>query len=419
MKEKLRQIIGVMIALILVSQNVISYAANKKDLQNEQSEIDNKIDALQKEQEEIEAQKSEAMKNVESLIYKISDSEKEISNLKEKVSNLKKQIETKEKDIEQKNQEYNEQEKLLDARVIALYENGSMSYLDMLLTASSLTDFLAKYYAASELIEYDKELIKETQEKKAQIEREKAELESNKKELDESLVEQEQKASELKKLKSDKQKQVDKLTAEEKENQAKIEQFAEEKREIQAELKRIAEEEAKKNSSSNNIVGKPSSSGYIFPVAGLSKNNINNKKYPSYPGHTGVDVNINVVGKNVVAVKSGTVVTSEARYYYKCSKCKYKYNKSSLKCNNCGKSGGLSIYDYRSYGEYVIINHHDGTMTLYAHMIAGSRKVKAGQKVSQGQALGIVGSTGNSSGTHLHFEVLVNGSPVNPLPYLP
>ena len=416
MKEKLRQIIGVMIALILVSQNVISYAANKKDLQNEQSEIDNKIDALQKEQEEIEAQKSEAMKNVESLIYKISDSEKEISNLKEKVSSLKSQIETKEKDIEQKNKEYNEQEKLLDARVIALYENGSMSYLDMLLTASSLTDFLAKYYAASELIEYDKELIKETQEKKAQIEREKAELEVNKKELDESLAEQEQKASELKKLKSEKQSQVDKLTAEEKENQAELEKFEQDKREIEAELKRIAEEEAKKNNNSgNNIVSNPSASGYISPIPGTSKKNITCGFY-GYAGHDGVDYGGHY-GKAIVAVKAGTVEISRA------------------------KTGSIKNYDrngkylgsYSSYGEYIVINHHDGTMTLYAHGLAGSRLVKAGDKVKQGQQIMTVGNTGNVMsggkrpsqsnpllGAHLHFEVWVNGTTrVNPTSYLP
>ena len=121
--------------------------------------------------------------------------------------------------------------------------------------------------------------------------------------------------------------------------------------------------------------------------------NINNKTYPSYPGHTGVDVNINVTGKNVVAVKAGTVVISTA----------------------LRNSNGT----YRSYGEYVVINHHDGTMTLYAHMLSGSRKVDPGDTVVQGQILGTVGSTGNSTGTHLHFEVKVNGRSVNPLPYLP
>ena len=108
-------------------------------------------------------------------------------------------------------------------------------------------------------------------------------------------------------------------------------------------------------------IGSPSSSGYIFPVAGCSKSNIANKAYPSYRGHTGVDVNIGVTGKTVVAVKGGTVAISTALM---------------------GASGG-----YRSYGEYVVINHHDGTMTLYAHMLAGSRRVSAGQSVSQGQAI--------------------------------
>ena len=179
-------------------------------------------------------------------------------------------------------------------------------------------------------------------------------------------------------------------TAEEKENQQEIEKFEEDKRKIQAELKRIAEEEAKKNTT--NISQKPSASGYIFPVQGLSKSNINNKTYPSYKGHTGVDVNIGVSGKSVVAVKDGTVVISEAR---------------------------ISNGKYYSYGEYIVISHGDGTMTLYAHMLANSRQVKVRDKVKQGQVIGTVGSTGNSTGTHLHFEVRVGGSPVNPLPYLP
>ena len=73
---------------------------------------------------------------------------------------------------------------------------------------------------------------------------------------------------------------------------------------------------------------------------------------------------------------------------------------------------------YKSYGEYIVIDHQDGTMTLYAHMSPNSRTVSKGEKVVQGQVLGIVGTTGRSTGLHLHFEVRINGRCVNPLPYL-
>ena len=393
MKKTLAKIIGIFIIMVLIIQNMTVFATTtKKDLQDEQSEIDDKIEDLKKEQKEIEQNKSEAMKSVEELIGKISETQSEIDDLQAKVEKLQEQINSKEKDIQQKEKEYTEQEELLDTRLIAMYKKGNTSYLELLLNSSDMSDFLAKYYSASKLIECDKELIQTTKEQKAQIEAEKAEIEASKKEIDAALAMQKSKAADLTTLKKDKENQVTKLTKEEKQTQAELEQFEKDKKEIEAKLRKIAEEEAKK-ANYKDVSSTPSACGYIFPVAGLSKNNINNKTYPSYPGHTGVDVNINVVGKNVVAVKAGTVVISTA------------------KKNSDGS--------YRSYGEYVVINHHDGTMTLYAHMLANSRRVKENQQVSQGQIIGIVGSTGNSTGTHLHFEVKVNGRAVNPLPYLP
>ena len=74
---------------------------------------------------------------------------------------------------------------------------------------------------------------------------------------------------------------------------------------------------------------------------------------------------------------------------------------------------------YVSYGEYIIIDHQDGTMTLYAHGLSGSRLVKEGDYVSQGQQIMSVGSTGNSTGPHLHFEVFVGGKRTNPTSFLP
>ena len=396
MRKTFAKILGIMISCVLISQTMTVYAVTtQKDLKNKQSQINDQIEEAKEEKKELETQKSETMKTVESLRNKIITAEDEVDDLQTRVDDLQAQITQKEKDIKSKEDEYNKQMELLDERMLKMYSTPKTGYLETFLNASSMTDFLAKYYAASELVSYDKKLMKETKEQKEQIENEKIEIENNKKKLDSSLSEKEKKSNELKSLKKDKETQVANLADEEKKKEKEIEAFEEDKRQIQAQLKKIAEEEAKrnKNNTSNNITTKPSASGYIFPVRGLSKANINNKNYPSYAGHTGVDVNIGVTGKDVVAVKAGTVVISTA------------------KINSEG--------DYFSYGEYVVISHGDGTMTLYGHMLANSRKVKVGDKVSQGQTIGTVGSTGNSSGTHLHFEVRINGKPVNPLPYLP
>ena len=396
MRKTFAKILGIMISCVLISQTMTVYAVTtQKDLKNKQSQINDQIEEAKEEKKELETQKSETMKTVESLRNKIITAEDEVDDLQTRVDDLQAQITQKEKDIKSKEDEYNKQMELLDERMLKMYSTPKTGYLETFLNASSMIDFLAKYYAASELVSYDKKLMKETKEQKEQIENEKIEIENNKKELDSSLSEKEKKSNELKSLKKDKETQVANLADEEKKKEKEIEAFEEDKRQIQAQLKKIAEEEAKrnKNNTSNNITTKPSASGYIFPVRGLSKANINNKNYPSYAGHTGVDVNIGVTGKDVVAVKAGTVVISTA------------------KINSEG--------NYFSYGEYVVISHGDGTMTLYGHMLANSRKVKVGDKVSQGQTIGTVGSTGNSSGTHLHFEVRINGKPVNPLPYLP
>ena len=185
MKKILSKIMAIIIVIVLSMQNSLVYAlTEKEELEQEQDKLNSQIEDYEKKQKEVEGKKSVAMKAVEKLINEISDSEAEIQELESQIKDLQDKIDTKVKDIEQKEKEYTKQEELLDARLVAMYENGETSYLEVLLTSSSMTDFLAKYYAASELIEYDKELIRITKDQKAQIESEKAELESQKTKLD-------------------------------------------------------------------------------------------------------------------------------------------------------------------------------------------------------------------------------------------
>ena len=391
----LKTLVVFVLVLTTMSTSILVYAESRSEVNEEMSNVDSKIDDTKKEIGDVQSDLSDGMKEIQKMNEEINEYQNQIDDLNNELDDLEEQIEVQEEELKKAEANYKEQDELMRKRLVALYEAGQTSYLDVLLNSDSISNFLSRYYLISEIAKSDSQLLTDLENSKKEIEIKKQNLENSKEQVEIKKKNKEETADALADKKALKDKQVSVLSSKEKELQEQLDQFEKDKRAIQARLEKIIKEEQEKNKNngSSGVSVKPSASGYIFPIIGLSKANINNKNYPSYPGHTGVDVNINVSGKTIVAVKSGTVVISEA-----------------LKNPNG---------TYRSYGEYIVINHHDGTMTLYAHGKAGSRKVKEGQEVSQGQALMTVGSTGNSTGEHLHFEVKVNGRSVNPLPYLP
>lgn len=398
---------GLTIAVILAWNVTYSYAA---PTQSDLDEKQNQIDQTKKDLENVKEEKSEVAKQVEELTIKISDYQSKIDDLEDEIQSLNKSIKETEEKIKQKEEEYKENKELLDARMVVLYEAGEVTFLDVLLNSEGLVDFISNYYMVTELANADTELLEKIEKEKNEIETIKATLEENKKKEEAAKNSQEEAANALKNAKAQKDKYAAELSEEEKELQAELEKFQKEKASIAAELERIANEN--KVNDKDNISNTPSKSGYISPIAGLTKANITCGYY-GYSGHTGVDFSGGLYGKTVRAVKAGTVVKSTTSY-------------GSIP--NYG-SNGTYVGSYSSYGEYIIIDHHDGTMTLYAHGKPGSRMVSPGQYVSQGQAIMQVGNTGNVlprptasdplRGTHLHFEVRVNGRCVNPTPYLP
>ena len=129
--------------------------------------------------------------------------------------------------------------------------------------------------------------------------------------------------------------------------------------------------------------GKYSSRGFMWPAPTARMIS----QYFGHNGHRGLDITTSgALGKPIVAAASGVVEIA-------------------------GSTGN-------SYGQQVLINHGNGVMTRYAHCVSGSIRVRAGQRVTAGQQIASIGSTGNSTGPHLHFEVIVNGAVVNPLNYV-
>ena len=392
MKKIALKIVGIIVITVILLQFNVVLAATSSELNASKTETDKKIEEAKEELEHIDAEKSETLQQVEDLIMQISSAQSEIDELNTKISDMNAQIEDAQAKLNEKQEEYDDKEELLEKRLVAAYEAGETSYLDVLLSSSSLTDLISNYYMISEITQSDMDLMEKIKKEQEEIETAKQTLETSKQELDSVRAEKQQKATELQNAKNQKDSYVAQLNEEEKNTQAELEQFEQDKRAIQAQLEKIARQEAANAGSSNvsNITNNPSASGYIRPIVGYSITT----GWMGYSGHTGVDFSgAGISGKPVLAAKAGTVVTSTALKY---------------------PNG-----NYKSYGEYIVINHHDGTMTLYAHGAPGSRLVSPGQSVSQGQQIMSVGTTGNSTGYHLHFEVRVNGRPVNPTPYLP
>ncbi len=375
----------ILFILIFTSLNVV-FAATKTDLYNEMSSIEQQIEEKNSEIAGVKSKMTKTLTQINNLTTQINSYKDDISELESQLAVLNVQISEDETKIQELQAKFDEQQKVFNKRLVAIYESGSISYLDILLGSEGLADFISKYYLVSQLAEYDKELLKNIEDTKNVIQLEKDSLEQSKETVETAKQQIQNKTKSLNASVKDKNNLMTTLNSEEKELQEQLEAFEEHKKEVEAQIARLA-----KDSNQTGITVIPSAAGYICPIPGKTKRNITTGYY-GYKGHTGVDFACSS-GTRIVAVKSGKVVTSTA------------------KKNSKGK--------YVSYGEYIIIDHQDGTMTLYAHGLAGSRLVKPGDYVTQGQQIMSVGSTGNSTGPHLHFEVFVGGKRTNPTSFLP
>lgn len=258
-------------------------------------------------------------------------------------------------------------------------ERGSLSYLSVLFKATSMADLLNRMEFVNEVAEYNKSLIAAIQETRANIAAEKAAMEEHERQLGEQQDELETKLNETTAL-------MEEYAA----DQKALEQIyaAEEKaaKEIAAEIDRLIAE--------SDVV--PSNEGFIWPVNTSKKisSPIGSRVAPGGFGstnHKGVDICNVGFTSSVFATKSGKVILASSP-----------------------RQG--SYYGGSGYGNYVVVDHGGGVTTLYAHLSTVS--VSKGQTVSQGTVLGITGSTGASTGPHLHYEVRINGVYQDPLNYL-
>ncbi len=392
-------LLAAMLAGVLFSSTGVEQtaeAASKSQLKSRLSELKSARAEANAAVKALSGQAEKYSEKIAALDYQIEATRAELNATNQIIKTLTGDIEKKEKQLEETIETLDEKQDLFATRIRVMYEKGETSYMDVLLNSESFSDMLSNMEIVSQIMDYDKQVVQEYKDLKVSIEDQKASLESDRKDkknyahsLEETKKEIESHKKEYKALKAKVDKDIDLKKAEAARMLKEQESI---NSEIEAISRREAEEAKRRASSSSSSGGSHSGGGKAYSGSLTwpcpSYNRISSPYgYRTHPItgtrklHKGLDISASK-GNPVIAAASGTVVKS---------------------------------YFSSSYGNYVVISHGGGMMTAYAHMTR--RMVSAGQHVSAGQQIGTVGSTGNSTGPHLHFEVYMNGSTINPMNY--
>lgn len=348
----------------------------------------NKIRAQKKALEQRKDATEEEIKRLADAIDRVKSEidrlQEEIQSREQTIRSLEEQIAAAEEELAKANLELNEQVEQLNHRLRDLYENGAVSYLEVLLSAEDFSDFLTRVDYMQAIIQQDGQLVEQIEAKQNEIKAKKQSLLARKQKVAELKQATENRKEESLAKEAEHERLKQKAEASLDRYQEEIERLEEEESRKVAEIIRIREERKRRENQQNTPRGE---GAMKWPLPGYSRitSGYGWRVHPIYGEarfHRGIDVGA-PSGTPIVAAQEGEVIYS----------------------------GWMS-----GYGNVVIIDHGGGVSTLYAHMSA--RSVSVGQQVSKGQAIGLVGSTGRSTGPHLHFEVRKNGEPVNPLGYV-
>lgn len=378
MKRFLR--ILIIVTLLISTLGVSTFAAELSDLQEQQTQVQANQDMATSQLQAVQEELTENLQQIQELNTNITQYETEINEYNTQIVTLQDDITKTEAEIKKAEDNYNSQKKLLDDRLVTMYQAGTTEYLDVVLSSKTITEFLSNYYLLSILADSNVDFLDTIEQQKQIIEDEKKKLEEQKKQIDTAKEEKEKASIILQNTKVMKDTYTSQLTDQERQIQSEIDAYQAQLNQLEAEIQEIT---------ADSLVINPNYIGgeMLWPVPGYTKlsSTFKMRVHPItgvYKLHSGIDIPA-PTGTNFLAANDGVVV-------------KAGYN--------------------TAYGNMVMIDHGGGVSTLYAH--GDKIMVTLGQTVKKGDVVLQVGETGYATGPHAHFEVRINGTPVDPLPYV-
>ena len=317
------------------------------------------------------------------LDQQISNTSAQIQNVEAQIANYSELIDQTQAELEVAEEQEAAQYELFCKQVRSMEEDGNVDYWAVLFRAKSFSDLLGRLDIINEIMDYNQRVIQDLKDLQAEIAAKKASLETSKAESEAAKAELVATKKDLDAQRTEANRLIQQIRDNESAYKSAVDDLEREEEEILAMILRKSQELAAQQAAQGRPV-QSNPGGYIWPVdSRYITSTVGGRTSPGGVGstnHKGTDIGRVGYTSSIYAAKAGTVIVSQ-------------YSSS--------------------YGNYVVLSHGSGNTTLYGHM--SSRKVEVGQYVNQGDVIGITGSTGNSTGPHLHFEITENGVRINPL----
>nr|WP_306220410.1 M23 family metallopeptidase [Cohnella sp. WQ 127256] len=351
-----------------------------KKLQQDKDRVEHNQRYAEKTINELTGKQVATKEDIEKLLARIETVQKRLDNTEVKRAEAEQVLYQTGEELDEAIKQRDNRDELMASRIRMAYTAGPVSFLDVLLSAASFSDFLNRYDAVESIAAQDRNILDEKKKYTEDVTELLKQRETDLEEVKKLYAEAKQHKAELQQEEGDKEVMMSKLAKD-------IEEMEEISEESEKELTKLAKEAlaliAKKNRIKDYYkggkLGMPLKSDYrLSSPFGYRTHPITGKKKL----HAGMDMAA-PKGTPIYAAESGVVTIAQS---------------------------------WSGYGNCVIIEHGGGLGTLYGHM--SQILVKKGETVKRGQKIGLVGSTGQSTGNHLHFEVRKNSEPVNPAPYL-
>lgn len=382
-------VLGVSCLLLMgMPAGATSLEGELSDAKGEQSELEKERKSAQKTLDKLETKKDQLEDYIKEIDADLNSRQKEITKLSNDLAEKEGQIAQTKAELQEALDKAQRQYAAMKERIKFVYENGNNSYIEMILKAESFSDFLNRAELVGQVYEYDKNMLLSYEELQKSIAATKEQLETDKKAIETMQADAEYEKRQLQIVADAKEAQVKEYQSDIKSMEERIKEYDKEIEQRNAVIKKL-EEQVKKQKAAQAGASAPKYTGGKFTWPCPSSTRITDEFgmrddpiLHVQKMHNGIDIGA-PYGSDIVAAYEGTVVAA--------------------------------AYD-SSMGNYVMIDHGGNLYTVYMH--CSSFVTSTGAKVKAGQSIAKVGSTGRSTGNHLHFSVRLNGSYVSPWNYL-